>query len=120
VKRNVKTILRSHVKQSASHRILANAMRITQHTVRNAVSDRFPRPPEIRRLVDERIAIVHLVKVDRDVSSAWFVTRWFDVADRAERRQVGNVLRDVGPILTTIARYLHETVIRSYPDQSLR
>src|SRR5690348_7779864 len=94
-------------------------MRVTEHAAWNPVSDRGPRLAVIFRFVDERIAIVHLVKIDGDVSGAGFVTRRFDVADRSPRWQARNVLRDVGPILTTVTRQLHQSVVSAHPDQSL-
>src|SRR6185503_5636542 len=72
VEGNVKTIFRTHVKESRSHRILTNAMRITQHAAWNTIRDCSPRLPVIFRLVDEGIAIVYLVEINRQVSSTRF------------------------------------------------
>src|SRR5215208_8115910 len=93
-------------------------MRITQHAPRNAVSDRFPRLAVVLCLVNERIAVIHLVEIDRQISSAGFVPGRLDVADCTPRRQVRNVLRYVSPIFAAIARQLDQAVIGSYPDQS--
>src|SRR5204863_8480164 len=87
------------------------------HAARNAIRDRFPGLAVVLRLVDEWIAIVHLMKIDGEISCAGFVARRLDIADRAPRRQVGNVLCHVGPVLTAITCELDETVIRSGPDQ---
>ena len=93
-------------------------VRVAQHAARNAVGDRLPRLAVIGGLVDERVAVVHLVEVDGQVGGARVVARRLDVADRAPRRQVGNVLRHVRPGLPAVARELHLAVVGAGPDQA--
>src|SRR6266436_4622257 len=68
VERNVERIFRTQIQQSFAHGIFPDAMRITQHTARNSARNRCPRLAVIRRLVSERIAIVHLMAIHRDIS----------------------------------------------------
>ena len=46
------------------------------------------------------------------------MARRFHVADRAPRRQVGDVLRDVRPGLAAVPRQLQQAVVRAGPDDS--
>src|SRR5436305_12975072 len=58
------------------------------------------------------------MEVDGDVRDARIVSGWLDVADRAERREIRNVLRDVGPRLAAVARDVKQAVVRACPDES--
>ena len=118
VERNVQAILCSQVKLPFAHGILANAMRVAQHAVRNAVRDLRPRFPVIRGLIGERITIVHLMEIHRDVCRSRVVARSFDIAHRSPIREIRNVFCDVGPVLPAIARDLHVPVIGTCPNQA--
>src|SRR5262249_41059037 len=104
VERQVQTVLSANIEQTRTYWIFSNAMRVTQHAARNAVRDCLPRLAVILRLVDERIAIVPLMKIYGEIRGARSITRGLDVADSSPLRQVRNVLRDVGPILAAVAR----------------
>ena len=93
-------------------------MGVAQHGVRNSVGDRLPRLAVVLGAKDERIAIVDLVPVYREVCRAGVVTRRFDVRHRAPLRELVNIGRDIGPRLAAIARELHIAVIGAGPDQA--
>src|SRR5215467_655180 len=85
---------------------------------RQSVTDLLPRLPEIRRLVNERRAIVHQVKIDSDVSGAWIEVRRIDFPHRAPLRHTLNVLRDVGPFPAAVARVPDLSVVGAGPDET--
>ena len=58
------------------------------------------------------------MSIDGYVSRARVVARRLDVANCTPGEHVGNVLRDVRPVLAAVAGDLHEAVIRSHPDRS--
>src|ERR1044072_9451551 len=94
-------------------------MRVAKHVAWNAVRNRTPRLTVIAGLVNKRLAVVHLMEINRDVSGAGVVTRRFNVADRAPCGQIWNVLRYVCPALAVVARQLNEAIIRASTDQAL-
>src|SRR5580704_3552239 len=118
VERNVERVFRAQVQQTFAHGIFSNAMRITQHAMWNSVCDRCPRLAVIRRLVNERIAIVHLMAVYGDISGPGIVVRSFNVAYRAPFQKVGNILRDISPDFSAVARDLHQPIIGARPDRA--
>src|SRR5438552_3931870 len=81
--RNEKSAFRANIEQARPHWVFAYAVRIAEHRMRNAISDRFPGLAIVGRFVDERIAIVHLMTIDSEVSRARAISGWFDVADCA-------------------------------------
>ena len=93
-------------------------MRVAEHGVGNSICDRRPRAAVIRRLVNERIAVIHLMEVHGDVGRARFVARGLNIAHRSPVGKIRNILRDVGPILSAVARDLHESVVRACPDHT--
>ena len=70
VERHVDRVLGAEVEQAAAHGVFPDAVRVTQHALRNAVGDRAPGLAVVGGLVHERIAIVHLVQVDGEVRRA--------------------------------------------------
>ncbi len=70
-------------------------------------------------LEDERIAIVHQMRVDRCVRGARIEERRLDAGDRAPHRQTFDVLRHVVPMRAGIARVPDLPVVGAGPDQSL-
>ena len=56
--------------------------------------------------------------VDGDVRCARVVARSLDVADRAPRKHVRNVLRQVRPRLTAVASDLHLAIVCARPNRS--
>src|SRR2546423_4275101 len=118
VVRDINAIFRPDVKQTLPHRVLAHAMRITQHRMRNAIGDQFPGLTVISRFVNPWVAVVLLMAIDCDVSSASVVTRRFDVTDGAPCEHVSDVLSNVRPVLAAVPSNLHLAVIRSRPDRS--
>ncbi len=70
IKRDINGILRSHEKQSLPHRVFMDPVAIAEHTLRDIRAERFPVFSVICGLVDERVAVVHLVEIDCDVGRA--------------------------------------------------
>jgi len=99
VKRHIQRVFRTEIKQPLANGSSRHAVGITQHARRNSVRDLRPRFAEIVGLVNERIAVVHLVKIHRDVSHACVPARSFDVAHGAPLGQAADIGRDVCPIL---------------------
>ena len=81
--------------------------------------DRFPGFSKVRSLVDERIAVVHEVKIRADVGRGGIKSRRSDTGDRPQGWQPGNILRYICPICSAILGVPDLTVIRSCPDQTL-
>src|SRR5205085_11780666 len=77
------------------------------------------RPAVVRGPVDERIAVVHLMEIDRHVGRARIMARRLDVADRAPGGQPGNVRGDVGPARAGVARQLDLSVVAAGPGHAL-
>ena len=63
IERNVKGILRPQVEQPLAHGVFANTVRVAQRSVGNSVGNRRPGLAVIRRLVNEGIAIIHLMEI---------------------------------------------------------
>ena len=59
-------VLRAEVQESLADWILADAVGITQGAALDAVRNRPPRLAEVRRPVDEGIAVVDLMEIDRE------------------------------------------------------
>ena len=93
-------------------------MRVAEHAVRNSVGNGRPGLSVIRGLVGKRVANVHLVKVDTDVSRPRVVARSLDVAHRSPLGKIRNVFCDVGPVFPAVSRDLHVTVVGSRPDHT--
>ena len=119
VEREVQAVFHAEIEEPFSNRILADAVRVTVNALRQIAGNRLPGAAIIRRLVNERIAVVHLVQVHGDVRRAVVVARRFDIGDSSPRRQVGDVRGHVRPSCAGIARDLNLTVVRPGPDHPL-
>src|ERR1019366_115049 len=86
-------------------------------TGRNAVGDASPALAEVVGLVDERVEIVELMAVNRNIGGAGVVVRGFDDADHAPLRHI--CWSDVLPGLTVVAGEMNQAVIGSRPEHSL-
>ena len=85
----------------------------------NIRSQRLPALSIVFGLVHVRIAVVHLMEIDRDVGGSGIVAGRLDVTNRAPRWQIGDVRRDVGPVCAAIPRDVDQTVIGAGPNDSL-
>ena len=78
-----------------------------------------PGLPVVGRLVDERIAVVHLVEVHGEIGGcARRNATARCCAPLPHGGRFGQVLRDVGPGLAAVARQLHEAVVGAGPDRA--
>src|SRR5260370_8945265 len=94
-------------------------MDIAEHARGNAVRDPSPGLTVVSRFVDERIAIIYLMKIHRNVGGARVVARCLDVGHGAPLGQAGDVRGDIGPGLAAVARYLYQAVVTASPDHAL-
>src|SRR5579862_2798187 len=85
--------------------------------LRQIATDLLPGLAKIRRLVDERIAIVHEVKIDADVRRAGIEVRRSNAGDRSPGRESRDILGDVDP-LPAVVRVPNLAIIRSCPDEA--
>ena len=118
VERDIESVLCAGIEHPLPRGIFPNNVHVGKHASRDVGTNRAPAPAVVCRLVDVRIEIADLMKVDGDVSRATVVAGRFDVTHRTPRREVGKVGRDVGPCLTTVSRHMHQTVIRAGPDDT--
>src|SRR5690349_9219657 len=80
---DVQAVLGAEIQEPPPNGILTNDVRVAQWALRNSIDDQLPAAAVVVRLVDPRIAIVLLMRVDDEVGGCRIVARWLDVADRA-------------------------------------
>src|ERR1700685_608337 len=105
-KRNVDSIFRARVKQSALLRVLSDGS--NERALWDSVGQPRPGLAVIARFIEVRFEIVALMPVHGQVSRARVVRRSIDLADAAPLRQTFG--RDVRPALSFVARQLHQTI----------
>ena len=116
---DVDRVLCSREEQPLADRVLVHPMDVAEDALRDIPAEIGPGLAIIRGLIDERIAIVHLVQIDRDVARPRIITGRLDVGERSERRQVQDVLGDVCPVLSGVAGDLQLAVVGPGPDAAL-
>src|SRR4030095_9320599 len=100
----------SQIQQSPTDRVLANAVGVAKHTVRDTFSDRLPALAVVCCFVGERITIVDLVEIRGYVRGPCIITRWLNVAYRAKGRETENIPGYICPVFSTVASELDEAI----------
>jgi len=95
-----------------------NPMAITENTARNVGADGSPGLPIISGLVKVWIPVIHLMKINRQISFAFAMFGWLDIRDSSPGGKIGDVFGDVGPSLTTITGKVDQSIIGAYPNYS--
>ena len=113
VERNVDAGFRAGKQQAFAHSVFAHGMHVS--SCGNSVDDLSPRFAEVVRAIDVRRDVVHLVTVDRDVSSRGVMRRSVDQTHHAPRRQI--MRRDVVPGCAVVARQLDQAVVGADPNR---
>ena len=116
IERDIDRVLGAQVKEPPADRVLVNPMAVAEDALGNSRGQRDPGIPIIGRLVDERVAAVHLVEIDGEVGRSRIIAGWLNVAHGPPSRKTGNVFRDVCPGLSAVAGELDEAVVRARPD----
>ena len=111
VKRYIDCALGTSIEQALAEGVLAHRV---DGIIGQAVDDLFPALTAIGGLVDMRLHVVHTDAVHRCIDRVHIRMAGFHQGDLAPGGD--GRWRDVGPVLSTIARDMDEAVIRAAPD----
>src|SRR6185295_6920499 len=118
VERDVDAEFGAGIEQPGAIRILTNHARgLVWSDAVLSVGEPGPRLAEVVGAINVWREIAEQIPIDGDISGSGSLWARLDILDAAAGRQV---LRcDVGPILSVVARHVHQPVVRSGPEQAL-
>src|SRR5205823_1066312 len=77
---------------------------------------RRPRFAEIFRHVEVRRVVIEPMRIDDDIRGSVMMRRCLDTANRGPFLEPFDVLGDVVPFLATVARDVHQAIVRACPE----
>ena len=120
VEGDVHRVLRPQEQQAGAHRVLPDGVGVAVGVLREVLPEPAPARAEVPGLVGVGVRVADLVEIHRHVGRAGRVPGGLDVAVGAERRESGQVRRDVLPRFARIPGDVNPAVVAPRPEHAGR